>query len=375
MIRTAVVLAALLLLGLPRVFSQWLPISGVNVEHVTTEANGTFTLIEYALDAPGLSPLSPAYVFVRYSLDGGTNWALVPAHQLRGEGHDLVASSGPKKILWWGSEQLGLTSDAVDLKIRVRGFRMVRVPGGTFTAQFIPGGGFDDSRSRIESATLPTFHLATCETTVGMYADYLNEVGRGGRGWNRLMANPERCGIERQPNDTYVVVSGRENHPINYVSWYEAQAFLDWCGLRLPTELEWQKAVRGGTFLDGDEAKRVRNPNPVRKYPWGDESPEAGSAWRCNCDVADPNRAPRLLPVGTFAKYNSPYGACDLAGNVAEWTSDSYATSFHNGLDGYRMIRGGSYLDPASGCDAIAGASQLPVKRGSITGFRGARSN
>ena len=42
-----------------------------------------------------------------------------------------------------------------------------------------------------------------------------------------------------------------------------------------------------------------------------------------------------------------------------------------NGIDGYRMIRGGSYMDPPAGCDAIAGASQLPVKRGSITGFRG----
>jgi formylglycine-generating enzyme required for sulfatase activity len=189
------------------------------------------------------------------------------------------------------------------------------------------------------------------------------------------MANPERCGIARGEDGRFTVAPGRENHPINYVSWYEAQAFLDWCGLRLPTEPEFTKAWRGGVHLDGDESKRLKNPKPERKYPWGDESPEAGGLWRCNCDVADPKRTAALVAVGSFSRFNSPYGACDLSGNVAEWTLDSYATSFHNGLDGYRMIRGGSYLDPSAGCDAIAGASQLPVKRGSITGFRGVRGS
>lgn len=363
-----------LALGLgPPAAAQWLPVTKLLHEPASSENGGEYTLIEYDLDVPGLSALAPAYVFVRYSLDGGAHWSLVPAAQLRGDGHDLVTAGGRRRILWWGSDQLGLTADGVELRISVRALRMVRVPAGQFQAKMIPGGGFDDSRARIETATLPTYHLAKCETTVGMYADYLNEAGRHGRGWNRLMANPERCGIERGANDVYTVAPGRENFPINYVSWYEAQAFLDLCGLRLPTELEWLKALRGGLYLDGDETKRLRNPRPERNYPWGEDSPEAGGLWRCNCDVADRNRGARLAAVGSFHTYNSPYGACDLAGNVAEWTLDAYATSYHNGIDGYRMIRGGSYMDPPAGCDALAGASQLPLKRGSITGFRAVR--
>lgn len=354
--------------------AQWLPVGNVALDVGTTEVAGSFTSIEYDLTAPGLSALAPAYVFVRYSIDGGAHWSLVAAHQLRGD-HDIVTSAGRKKILWWGSDQLGLAAEAVDLKLSVRAVRMVRVAGGVFIAKMQPGGGFDDSKGRVESATLPTFHIAKFETTVGMYADYLQEAGKHGRGWNRLMANPERCGIQRQDDGTYTVAPGRENFPINYVSWYEAQAFLDWCGLRLPTELEWLKTLRGGAFLDGDESKRLRNPKPERKYPWGDESPESGELWRCNCDVADRNRVAQLKPVGSFNTFNSPYGACDLSGNVAEWTLDSYATTYHNGLDGYRMIRGGSYMDPPAGCDALAGASQLPMKRGSITGFRGLRAD
>lgn len=374
-LRRAAMLVWLLVAAVVPARAQWLAISNVAIDAATTEVAGSFTSIEYDLEAPALSALSPAYVFVRYSVDGGAHWSLVSPHQLRGD-HEIVSSAGRKKILWWGSDQLGLAAEAVDLKVSVRGIRMVRVPAGEFAARMQPGGGFDDSKGRIEMATLPTYYLAKFETTVGMYADYLHEVGRHGRGWNRLMANPERCGIQRGDDGTYKVVPGRENHPINYVSWYEAQAFLDWCGLRLPTELEWLKALRGGTYLDGDEAKRVRNPKPERKFPWGDESPESGELWRCNCDVADRNKGvPQLNPVGSFSRFNSPYGACDLSGNVAEWTLDWYATTYHNGIDGYRMIRGGSYMDPPAGCDALAGASQLPVKRGSITGFRGVRNS
>ncbi|HKI17557.1 MAG TPA: SUMF1/EgtB/PvdO family nonheme iron enzyme, partial [Isosphaeraceae bacterium] len=83
------------------------------------------------------------------------------------------------------------------------------------------------------------------------------------------------------------------------------------------------------------------------------------------------NGSGKLAPVGSYAGFNSPYGACDLVGNVAEWTLDSYTTSYHAGLDGYRMLRGGSYMDPTSGCDAIAGVSQLPAKDSRIYGFRG----
>lgn len=355
--------------------AHWLPVSTVDVTHETVDYGGECLIIDYSLDVPDLSPDSAAYVFVRYSIDDGAHWALVPGAQLRGDGHDIVTRGGNHTVRWWGSDQRGLTHEGVRLKIAVRAMRMARVAAGTFVAKMIPGGGFDQSKLHVGEAVLPTYHIARFETTIGMYADYLNEVGGNGRGWNKLMADPEQCGIVRDPSGRYVVVPGRENFPINYVSWYEAQSFLDWCGLRLPTELEQIKAFRGGHYLDGDETKQRKNPLPERNFPWGDELPEAGGLLRCNCYVEDRRRQPRTSAVGSFGDNDSPYGVSDLAGNVSEWTLDWHTTAYHESvnIDGYRMIKGGSYLDPGVGCDAIAGASQFPVKRGSSVGFRGVR--
>jgi len=333
---------------------------------------GSLAAIEYDLPAAGLSPAAPAYVFLRYRLKPDQEWRWLPPAQLRGNGHGLVESPGHKKSLWWGLGELGLTN--VDqAQFRIRALPMARVPGGAFEMQSLPGGGYDDSKGHVGRCVLPAFCMAKCETTIGMYADYLNEMGRNGQGWNPAMTNRFRCGIVRQADSTYTVVPGREQYPVTYVSWYDAQAFLDWCGLRLPTEAEWEKALRGGVHLDGDELKQTPNPASQRRFPWGDEVPDAGGTHRCNYD-GDQDGFPHTAPVGSFPKCNSPYGISDLVGNVAEWTLDWYTTSYHANLDGFRMVRGGSFMEVPAGCDAISGATSLPVKENAITGFRGCAS-
>ena len=108
---------------------------------------------------------------------------------------------------------------------------------------------------------------------------------------------------------------------------------------------------------------------PERRYPWGDESPGADGVFLCNFDTED-DGFPYSAPVGSFEKFGSPYGVCDLAGNVAEWTIDWYSTPYHAGLDGFRMVRGGSWMAVPAAYDAITGATQLPLKESSIMGFR-----
>jgi sulfatase modifying factor 1 len=353
--------------------ASWLDITNVKIRQEPTELAGPKTIIEYDINDPNISPDAPAYVFVRYSRDSGKTWRLVPIDSLRGNGFDIVEKPGHKQIFWWGTSQTSF-ADLDKVKIRVRSILMARIPAGEFVMKSLPGAGRDESKEMQFDTDLPLFYMAKYETTIAMYTDYLNELGDGEAGWNRRMSNSDRCGITRNDDGTYQVQPGRGNYPITYVSWYDAVNFLQWCGLRLPTEAEWEKALRGGLYLDGDQTKKKPNPMPERRYPWGNESPDAEGIFRCNFDGEQDGFA-YTAPVGNFPKFNSPYGICDLAGNVAEWTLDWYSTSFHVGLDGFRLVRGGSWMAVPAACDAITGATQLPLKESSIMGFRGVKGS
>jgi len=370
MIRIAAALLMATLLFSPLTHASWLPITNLNVWNEATELAGPKIVIEYDLETPDLSPASPAYVFLHYRMGNEERWKLLSAELLGGNGAGIVEESGHKKVIWWGASQ-NVHQDVDTLEVQVRALAMVAVPGGAFKLRSLPGQGRDQSgRHTTARSTLPTYYLAKYETTIAMYADYLNAEGQDGTGYHEKMASEKRCGILRAEDGTYSVVPGRENYPVSYVSWYDAVGFLRWCGLRLPTEAEWEKATCGGLFLDGDETKAVPNPMPERRYPWGDEVPNAEGLYRCNFD-SEEDGYPNVAPVGSFSKFNSPYGACDLAGNVNEWTIDWYTTQHHAGLDGYRVTRGGSWLDVPEGCDGVSGATLLPYKESSIMGFRG----
>ena len=352
-------------------YSQWLDISNVKFRQEPTELAGPKIIIEYDINDPNISPEHPAYVFTRYTRDSGKTWRLIPMDSLRGNGFDIVEKSGHKQIVWWGTGETSF-NDANQVEVRVRGIAMARIPAGKFVMKSLPGSGRDESKEISPDPDLPLFYMAKNETTISMYTDYLNDLNGEAAGWNQRMTNEKRCGIVREDDGSYSVKPGRENYPVTYISWYDATNFLQWCGLRLPTEAEWEKAPRGGLYLDGDAAKKKQNPLPERRYPWGDESPDEGGVFRCNFDTDEDGFA-YSAPVGSFARLTSPYGICDLAGNVAEWTLDWYTTSYHAGLDGFRMVRGGSWMAVAAACDAITGATQLPLKESSIMGFRGVK--
>ncbi|MBZ0292553.1 MAG: SUMF1/EgtB/PvdO family nonheme iron enzyme [Anaerolineae bacterium] len=113
------------------------------------------------------------------------------------------------------------------------------------------------------------------------------------------------------------------------VSWYEAVAYANWRGGRLPTEAEWEYAARGP---DG------------WLYPWGNE-------WSGDNAVWSGNSGSRTAEVGSRPAGTSWVGALDMSGNVWEWVSSLYLSYPYDTEDvrdnmdaqGNRMLRGGSW--------------------------------
>ncbi len=131
------------------------------------------------------------------------------------------------------------------------------------------------------------------------------------------------------------------DYPAVNINWFQANAYCEWAGGRLPTEAEWEKAARGD---DG------------RIYPWGNEEPTCDLANYLGCvggRQKDGTMIDGTMPVGSYPEGASPYGALDMAGNVWEWVADRYDQDYYSQspypnpkgpeTGQYRVLRGGAW--------------------------------
>ncbi len=227
---------------------------------------------------------------------------------------------------------------------------MVYVPASAFRMGS-QTGLFDRNESPIHNVELSGYYISKYEITNEEYAKFLNDTVFGGSTHYDVDMEIVRQGTIYRAKATY------EKYPVRFVRWIDAFTYAQWTGGRLPTEAEWEKAARG----DRDE----------RIFPWGNTiSPgqaNFGNAWG------------GLWKVGT-ASGRSPYGCCDMAGNVWEWVSDWYDQYYystsptHNptgpATGDLRVVRGGSYLNTELEARCAKRIGVEPDMRFQDVGFR-----
>ena len=183
------------------------------------------------------------------------------------------------------------------------------------------------------------------------------------------------------------VPSGLGSFPVVLVHWQDAQAYSQWAGGRLPTELEWEKAARGTdgrVFPWGSQWDRTRCRSfeliTGRAYASLGEWGAAGDNW---LQAHHPIREGPTA-VGSYPAGASPYGCLDMAGNVCEWCADwydgdAYKRYAKGGLTPpasgtWKVLRGGSWRDDVPWFfRCAAAAATAPAVAATSYGFRCAR--
>ncbi len=181
-----------------------------------------------------------------------------------------------------------------------------------------------DNELPAHTVHVPAFKIDRLLTTNEEYAQFVNEGGYERRewwsveGWKWREQEGWTCPLywtrgagESERNWRARTMFAEDtlaaDHPVNGVSWYEAEAYARFAGKRLPTEAEWEKAAA----WDAAHARK-------QMFAWGDDAP---AATRGNFDF----RHWGTTPVGRFPAGASPAGCLDMNGNVWEWTSAPFA--------------------------------------------------
>lgn len=245
------------------------------------------------------------------------------------------------------------------------GARMLFMAGGVFRMGSDEG---DPGEQPSHLVRLDPFFIDETEVTNGQYALCV-ETGA---------CNPPRS-AEATYHATYYGDPAFDDYPVIFVSWYDAEAFCEWRGGRLPTEAEWEK----GAGYDPVQGIKLR-------YPWGDAF--AGNQLNfCdrNCtlerrDTSADDGHRDTAPVGSYPGGRSPVGLYDMAGNVMEWVSDWYDPRYYRvstdinplgPLEGeFKALRGGSWLSDEDGLQVTVRSSYDPTVARANLGFRCAAS-
>lgn len=275
---------------------------------------------------------------------------------------------------------------------------LVALKGGTFRMGAESSPHPEDGEGPVREVTLDPFALSPTTVTNAEFGGFVADIGYvstaewvGSSFVFFLLLNDPDAPTQgaahapwwrliegacwHQPEGVGSSVEDLPDHPVAHVSWYDAQAYCEWAGVRLPTEAEWEYSARGG-----------REATP---FPWGAELEPEGER-RCNVwqgefphRPTDPVEEVGLAPAKSFLP--NDFGLYNMTGNLWEWCHDRF-TRLHSPrpqanptgpLNGQqRVLKGGSFLCHHSYCTRYRTSSRMgnaPDSTSSNMGFRVAK--
>lgn len=270
----------------------------------------------------------------------------------------------------------------------------VRVPGGTGLIGTAKPYIRADAEAPVREGRVDTFFMSQGAITNADFAQFVSDTGYvteaefygwsfvfwsqlsdpstqnqpvpGASWWHKVDGAYWRC----IAGPSCQLVEERAAHPVVHVSWNDAMAYCSWIGGRLPTELEWEYAARGGL---GDV-----------RFPWGDGEPDDEQYHPCNIwqgQFPRTNTAKdgysATAPVVSYSP--NGYGLYNLVGNVWEWTADNFtqlkaksALSIDQD-DSIVVSKGGSFLCHRSYCYRYRIAARIASNKDTTTTHMGFR--
>ena len=202
----------------------------------------------------------------------------------------------------------------------------VAIPGGAFLLGATPDAPFlFDNEKWAHPVEVAPFRIACAPVTNEEFAAFVADGGYrqqalwSHQGWrwreqagvfHPLYWRLQGDGWQQRFFDRWQPLA--PHAPVAHVNWFEAEAWCNWAGRRLPTEAEWEMAASAEPATDGRGLGARK-----RRYPWGDGPPTAEHA---NLDF----RQPGYADVGAHPAGDSAFGCRQMLGNVWEWTASPF---------------------------------------------------
>jgi formylglycine-generating enzyme required for sulfatase activity len=240
----------------------------------------------------------------------------------------------------------------------------ITVQGGTYQMGSPAGVGSANEHPQ-HTVTIDSFQISKYEISNVQFTQFLNDIGASSNGSVAGVLYYDIGGqfnhISYSASNGFSTDAGYENYPAVNATWNGANAFCQWAGGRLPTEAEWEFAARGGNLSQGYD---YAGSNTVGDVAW----------YQSNSGII-------VHPSGV--KLPNELGTYDMSGNLYEWCSDWYSSTYYsvspqNNPQGptsgtYKIIRGGSWGSTADLCRVAARLYMMPDQTDADFGFRIAR--